>query len=747
LNDGDTSHEQELKNLCLLNQLKHPNILELLTFYTYQRKRNFLFPLASGGDLEALFRAEHRQTTFNEDFMFYRALSGLSDAIEKLHDYKADKNLELRLIGLHQDLKPSNILVDGDDFILADFGLSKFKSGSQTSHTPFRIGGGDYLAPECEDYDEGMRKGLVNRSSDIWSLGCIIAEVLTYMLRGAKGVVEFRDKRKVKVGAWTVKTFYTAGGKVNPNVLEWLSDLKLACPPPGQQLVELVKTILSVNQENRPEAEVVTYQLRLITINELLDSLNKLYTLTEPKVDSKHWLQTYAESLRFQSWKVAFDSIALQNSTGELSKFDVDLDQSIKRLKAIHSELSLISIRYEVGTRPVFTALQQLTGELIELLPQELQTTARSYQELQLLNDEAYLNGNDSMQNLRSIASSGSKLRYLAFVKRLLASADKQSKELELLRVKQGKAAIFVEAEKVELIDSFGDHHLALTAEDQSDAKRRVLIEWIVYDTHWDGSVMEEMVTRVGNIAHFLNEITVDARAFGLLHCAGYFHSVPRHSFGLVYNFPYDKARSTPETLNSIILDSRGKPDPPLLGDRFALARSLCSILLDLHKATLVHKSFSSRNVIFFPTSDPILSRPYLIGFNHSRPNDPTAFSLGPASRSPAARKYQDPKYVPIERFRLEFDYYSLGLVLLEIGIWDTIDNMAKKAASPAEMKETLISKRVPLLGHVVGKAYRDAVLACLCGDFGKSGEEASSNATILDFERRVLTPLSQLVA
>ncbi|KAK2865046.1 hypothetical protein FQN49_003962 [Arthroderma sp. PD_2] len=158
-------------------------------------ERNFIFPLADGGDLEAFLKSDSWPRHFTEDSSFYSALCGLSSAIEKIHDYTTEKYVYVRLKGQHQDLKPSNILVDFDRFIVADFGLAKFISETQTSNTPFIIGGGDYLAPECEDLRD-LKKGFVNRLSDIWSFGCIIVDILTFMQLGKEGVMEFRKKPK-----------------------------------------------------------------------------------------------------------------------------------------------------------------------------------------------------------------------------------------------------------------------------------------------------------------------------------------------------------------------------------------------------------------------------------------------------------------------------------------------------------------------------------------------------------------------
>jgi serine/threonine protein kinase len=81
-------------------------------------------------------------------------------------------------IGCHYDLKPANILVDDNKFLLADFGLSRFKDNSEDSQTSYKSVRGSYVAPECKNInDVGDTKARIGRSSDIWSLGCIILEI------------------------------------------------------------------------------------------------------------------------------------------------------------------------------------------------------------------------------------------------------------------------------------------------------------------------------------------------------------------------------------------------------------------------------------------------------------------------------------------------------------------------------------------------------------------------------------------
>ena len=220
---GITDYETELHKLSILNHLKHPNIIELLSAYTYRRVHNLVFPLARGGDLATLFQGE-RPPAFEHNEAFTISLSNLASAIEEVHNFTSNK-LNLELIGCHHDLKPKNILIDGSIMLLADFGLSRFKDRLQSSETPFKLGRGDCLAPEYEDLDDDNLEHTVRRSSDIWSFGCIIAEVVTYILHGPTGVSIFREKREYKSGHYRFHRFHCGSKQPSSSVAIWLSDL------------------------------------------------------------------------------------------------------------------------------------------------------------------------------------------------------------------------------------------------------------------------------------------------------------------------------------------------------------------------------------------------------------------------------------------------------------------------------------------------------------------------------------------
>jgi serine/threonine protein kinase len=72
---------------------------------------------------------------------------------------------------LHRDVKPSNILLDGNDFsYLIDFGISRAIDGTRMTKSGSTIGTFQYIAPErLDNQDEDAR-------ADIYSLACVLYE-------------------------------------------------------------------------------------------------------------------------------------------------------------------------------------------------------------------------------------------------------------------------------------------------------------------------------------------------------------------------------------------------------------------------------------------------------------------------------------------------------------------------------------------------------------------------------------------
>jgi hypothetical protein len=89
--------------------------------------------------------------------------------------------------------------------------------------------------------------------------------------------------------------------------------------------------------------------------------------------------------------------------------------------------------------------------------------------------------------------------------------------------------------------------------------------------------------------------------------------------------------------------------------------------------------------------------------------------------------EYQHPVYLrnankppgdpenPLMRFREEFDYYSLGLVLMEIAFWRPLQSISSKIlGGPEELLEGLLKNYIPMVKTYMGDPYGEAVESCL---------------------------------
>ncbi len=151
-------------------------------------------------------------------------ISGIAGAIEFLHRIRPEEG---RTCYCHMDLKPENIVIfeDTTSFFpvgvwkVIDFGISVVREAKpiwvQTS-TPGKIPGritytvgtnvkqlgGIYQAPEVNNQVEKV----MGRRSDIWSLGCIFAEVLAANL-GTLGTLRQTMASRPKPGNRSLERF------------------------------------------------------------------------------------------------------------------------------------------------------------------------------------------------------------------------------------------------------------------------------------------------------------------------------------------------------------------------------------------------------------------------------------------------------------------------------------------------------------------------------------------------------------
>ncbi|KAL8684251.1 MAG: hypothetical protein Q9224_006488, partial [Gallowayella concinna] len=240
-----------------------------------------------------------------------------------------------------------------------------------------------------------------------------------------------------------------------------------------------------------------------------------------------------------------------------------------------------------------------------------------------------------------------------------------------------------------------------------------VFVEWKSYtdDDNRPNEVAENQIHQLGTFLSVANRPS-DLRG---LQCVGMFRDSANDRYGMVFELPKhlrDLAQHSrppnlriynPSTLTDMIQKVDGIAD---LGARFNLARKLLQCVVMLHTSGWLHKNLHPENILFFAARPSAgakitvgkkdLERPIIVGYDRSRPDDvqePGRKEQQPvtqvaralhtnnimkARKEPNYAIYQHPEKIakPNRRFRHSYDIYSLGLMLLEIGLWQDLQRV-----------------------------------------------------------------------
>ncbi|KAH9933113.1 kinase-like protein [Epithele typhae] len=90
-------------------------------------------------------------------------------AVQVIHDEKI----------VHSDLKPANFVLVKGQLKLIDFGIANAIANDTTNiQRDHQIGTVNFMSPEAIELPEGTRRLKVGRPSDVWSLGCILYQMV-----------------------------------------------------------------------------------------------------------------------------------------------------------------------------------------------------------------------------------------------------------------------------------------------------------------------------------------------------------------------------------------------------------------------------------------------------------------------------------------------------------------------------------------------------------------------------------------
>ena len=143
-------------------RVKHPNVVEVVWASPNSLPPYLVMEFVDGDTLQSELgrRAATRDQLQPDQVRHW--FGNLLDGIEAIN-----------AVLLHRDIKPDNILIDGGNLKVADFGLAKILDAATRTQTFKEVGAMAYLAPE------GWRGETSTIHRDMYAVGLVLFEIAT----------------------------------------------------------------------------------------------------------------------------------------------------------------------------------------------------------------------------------------------------------------------------------------------------------------------------------------------------------------------------------------------------------------------------------------------------------------------------------------------------------------------------------------------------------------------------------------
>jgi serine/threonine protein kinase len=198
--NNEKQYMNEVDQLKRFSGLIHDHLVTVLATFTLKKRYHFLFPFAECA-LDQYWELRVPRPTVDLDTVRWisRQCLGLIEAMHTIHEPDHINLLPgVQRYGRHGDIKPDNILWFNTSrdpkgiLVISDMGLSAFNSAKSRSNVPGRTvpGAPGYRPPECE-----VEGGVVSRAFDVWTMGCLFLELITWLLGGQQMLREFKEQR------------------------------------------------------------------------------------------------------------------------------------------------------------------------------------------------------------------------------------------------------------------------------------------------------------------------------------------------------------------------------------------------------------------------------------------------------------------------------------------------------------------------------------------------------------------------
>ncbi|KAH8726495.1 hypothetical protein GQ44DRAFT_705724 [Phaeosphaeriaceae sp. PMI808] len=272
-----------------------------------------------------------------------------------------------------------------------------------------------------------------------------------------------------------------------------------------------------------------------------------------------------------------------------------------------------------------------------------------------------------------------------------------------------------------------------------------VLVEYATYDPAYRSTGVSPPLDRLERLLSILTKLSGNQNFHGTLKCVGYFEDSRQPRFGLifelptsVYSGPADSHKSVeelrPVTLLSVLqtgsksLHNSNSATPPL-EDRFRLAFTLALTFSKIHSDNFAHQDINSSNILVFRKNK-----------RHSANSRALQYTLRKVPALNIYRHPEDPKFTGIKDtpYKSHFDMYSLGLVLLEIGLWQPLGDLWKPKYTLNDFKRRIEDVYIRKLASKCGTPYMQVVRDCFWAADAAEGQDSSQvyNRVILRLQR-----------
>lgn len=192
---------------------------------------------------------------------------------------------------------------------------------------------------------------------------------------------------------------------------------------------------------------------------------------------------------------------------------------------------------------------------------------------------------------------------------------------------------------------------------------------------------------------------------------------------------------SGPRSLRDLLLNT---PAPESLSQRFAIARQLATAVAYVHIFGFVHKNIRPESVLSFGSEDDRQPHIYLAGFEAFRRDEAWTQKVGDDALDKNVYRHPSRQGAsPDWEYIMQHDIYSLGVCLLEIGLWQSLVEYTsvEKGLQPrlstildfvdvtghelsfllrTTLREKLLSLAQGRLPRNMGSKYAEIVATCL---------------------------------